>query len=116
MYALYHTLNKDLEKKKLSKRKIKELATIHNNLFESELKTEENQEGETKFLDIDEAIFMLIMEHARLNEEYDTSKLYDKKSLPYNIKDTKTTTDIPLETLPVDLQQIIYKFMKMMDN
>ena len=65
-----------------------------------------------KFSNLDseqsEAVFMLICEHARLNEDfvYDPSYIV----LPYGIKQKKSVIDIDINLLPDILQRILWSF------
>ena len=52
-----------------------------------------------------EAFYMLIVEHARKNDVFDTT------SLPYGIIYTNKKLSIELRELPVELQEILYKFI-----
>jgi hypothetical protein len=62
-----------------------------------------------------EAVFMLICEHARQNQEFD----YDPENiiLPYQmVYDNEGRVDLNINLLPYKLQYILWKFVKMIDK
>ena len=92
-YGLYQTLSIGCEsEKKLTVAQKKSLA--------SKLKNTNDQKTE--------AIFMLICEHARLNDDF----IYDPTSikLPYSMKKQDNDVLVSVEDLPIPLQRILWKF------
>ena len=55
-----------------------------------------------------EAVFMLICEHARVNNDFD----YDPQNvvLPYSLKQDEANVVIDLENLPMKLRWILWRF------
>lgn len=96
MYPLYNTLNKNIKSKKLtSKQKeklIKFLSTENKKLYE--------------------AIIMIIAEHAKINDEFSIQQFSEDLKLPYDIVENSKSVKITLEKLPLELQQILWKFIE----
>lgn len=92
-YGLYQTLNNNLPEKKLTQPQQKKLLSKLYNLDEEQT----------------EAVFMLVVEHARLNDEFDIQDL-DDAQLPYGIKKVNNNLEIDLTSIPDPLKWIIWKF------
>ena len=92
-YSLYHTLNRDVDSKKLSLKQKKELVKEANNLDEN---------GKEAFL-------MLVCEHARINDDYNFLK---KKVLPYNGVSKNGDIIFEINKFPPQLCYILIKFLK----
>ena len=56
-----------------------------------------------------EAVFMLICEHARLNDGYNL----DIKNLPYKLKIEKDDVIVNIDNLPRRLQRILFNFSEL---
>jgi hypothetical protein len=102
-YGLYQTFcGKAKHKRDISEKQKKELSEKMGDL------TPEQQE----------AIFMLTIEHARLNDDYviptnqTESCSFENPPLPYEIKYKKGNIQIALSKLPIDLKWILLNFIK----
>lgn len=100
-YGLHQTFNAKIPKRKLAKPLRIKLAEKFNNLD-----PEQNN-----------AVFMLIVEHARLNEEF----VYDpeiKLKLPYSIQydAANKNVKVDIEKLPNKLQWILSRFGKIVNK
>lgn len=97
MYCLYQTLATE-DSSKLSK--------AERVAFRSRMK---NLSDDQK-----EAVFMLICEHARCNEDF----VYDPENikLPYGLKKKKTNIDVDMDNLPTILQRVLYKFSEVVQS
>jgi hypothetical protein len=91
--SLYHTLNKKIPNKPLSIKQKTELITRMKNIASSK-----NQ-------DTINAIIMLIAEHARYVDGFDFTEL------PYELQQNGKDLVLDIESLPVELCWILYKFM-----
>lgn len=94
MYTLYHTLKVNIPKKDLSSKEAKLIEKSLDEMLEDDM----------------EAIFMLIFEHARIEEKYEYST--KNKDLPYGMTYNKNELKMCVENLPLELQWIVYKFCK----
>jgi hypothetical protein len=97
-YPLYHTLNKNLK----GKMRTKERTTLERRL------------SKLKDYDTLVVILMLIAEHARVCGDIDIGGDSETLELPYGVKQRSKGTQIDLDKLPVELQEILYKFVKML--
>jgi hypothetical protein len=93
VYALYHTLNKNLESKKFT---AAQTTALSNRISQLE-KTEDKK-----------AVIMLIAEHYRHTEGVDITLNSD---LPYGLSQSGDNVNIPVNTLPNELKWILHKFL-----
>lgn len=91
MYNLYYTFA-GTRSKKLTKKESKEFVNWVNLIDQN----------------ISEAIFMLIIEHATVKNDYQPNASF----LPYDIAYSKKRVQVDIEKLPSKLQQILFKFYK----
>ena len=97
-YNLYHTLCVTIPQKPLSQKSLKTLAK----------KIEQIASTDQKRL---EAIFLIIIEHARVNDEYVVCAGDEKISLPYGMRNSDDGgVSCDLEKLSPSLQHIVKKF------
>lgn len=95
MFQLYHTLNSNIQSTDLKKIEKTEI-----------LKTIDTMDQSSK-----EALFLLIYEHYRLNE--DPSDIY---KLPYGGTEKNNGIEFNLSKMPIKLRRIIYKFIKIVQT
>lgn len=97
-YGLYYTFSSNIPEEELSEKDI-------NNLI-----------SKTSSLSYEQkcAFFMLICEHARLNEQFQ----YDEEEgiLPYSINQEENNILIDFSKIPRELQWILFKFSNIIKN
>lgn len=97
-YGLYQTFSSDMPDDDLN--------------YEDKLYLKESIK--TMTVDQKKAIFLLIIEHARLTEQFNF--VPDNLVYPYGINQLGNNIEFNLDLLPIKLKWILFKFSKLMKN
>lgn len=107
-YPLYYTLNKDLKKKSLTQDQKDQIKK-----YISKKNKEESEDSRI----FNEVIIMLVIEHAKVKDDFSIDKLSEaaetqkKIDLPYGLIEKSGNVSFDLVKLPKELQQILWKFI-----